>query len=64
MVIVIPAYWMISDSRVSIIMEQLYAYGMFLSIAAAIIKIVFLVDYPESPNDLDKIIWIAKINSR
>jgi hypothetical protein len=64
MVIIIPVYWMIGDQGISIIMEKLYACGMIFSIAATIITTVFLVNYPESHDDLDKIIWIAKINGR
>jgi hypothetical protein len=45
-------------------MEDLYACGIFFSIAAFIITAIFLVDYPDSHDDLDKIIWIAKINGR
>ena len=45
-------------------MEELYAFGNFFSIAAFIITAIFLVDYPDSHDDLDKIIWIAKINGR
>ncbi len=45
-------------------MEGLYSIGMIFSIAAIIITTIFLVDYPDSHDDLDKIIWIAKINGR
>jgi hypothetical protein len=45
-------------------MERLYSIGMIFSIAAIIITTIFLVDYPDSHDDLDKIIWIAKINGR